>query len=97
MNEDLNALTLRNIFKLQLYKFLISLLKGNIPSFYNLLLSPFLTLHSYHTRGRIFRHPLITCEVDRRAVATQMILMLENIPIEEYNYFSVCKSCNNEK
>ena len=59
MYKNLNVLTLRNIFNLQLFKFLISLLKGELPLFYDLLLQPLHSLHQYHTRGSIFRHPLL--------------------------------------
>ena len=89
MYRNLNVLTLRNIFNLQLFKFLLSLLKGDLPLFYDLLLRPLHSLHQYQTRGGIFRHPLLTCEVERRAIANQMILLLEDIPIEQYLSLSV--------
>lgn len=97
MYSDLNVLTLRNIFKLQLFKFLISLLKGELPLFYNLLLQPLHSLHQYHTRGGVYRHPLVTCEVERRAISHQMILLMEDVNIEQYRSQSVKAASMNFK
>ena len=79
MYNNLRLLTVENLFKYQLFRFLNSLLNGTLPSFYNLLLRPLLSNHSYSTRARRFRHPLVVCEVERRAVAHQLVLMYEDV------------------
>ena len=60
-------------------------LNGNLPVFYNLLLRPLVATHRYGTRRGVFRHPMLTCEVERRAVAHQMILLYDEVPQEFYN------------
>ena len=77
MRNNLGLLTLNNLFKLYLIKFLSLLLKGDLPIFYDLLLRPLLPNHRYGTRTGRFRHPLIVCEVERRAVAHQLILIYD--------------------
>ena len=77
MYNDLGFLTLNNLYKLYLVKFLSLLMKGCLPIFYDILLRPLLPNHSYGTRCGRFRHPLITCEVERRAVAHQLILIYD--------------------
>ena len=79
MYNNLRLLTVENLFKYQLFRFLNSLLNGTLPSFYNLLLRPLLSNHSYSTRARRFRHPLVVCEVERRAVAHQLVLMYDDV------------------
>ena len=87
MYNDLGILTINNLFKLQLFRFLNQLLNGCLPNFYDLLLRPLLSTHSYGTRARRFRHPLIVCEVERRAVAHQLVLMYDVIGD---NFYNVC-------
>ena len=72
MYNNLGLLTLNNLFKLYLIKFLSLLLKGDLPIFYDLLLRPLLPNHRYGTRTGRFRHPLIVCEVKRRAELTTL-------------------------
>ena len=74
---------------LQLFKFMILILKGCIPFFYNLLLQPLITSHNYGTRAGAFRHPLISCEVERRSIASQLILMHEEINADVYVNLSI--------
>ena len=54
-------------------------MNGSLPYFYDLLLRPLLSTHNYNTRGGRFRHPLVICEVERRAMAHQLVLMNEEI------------------
>ena len=79
MYNNLGLLNLNNLYKLYLMKFLTLLLKGCLPIFYDLLLRPLLRNHRYGTRAGRFRHPLIVCEVERRAVVHQMILIYDDI------------------
>ena len=65
---------------MQMFKLLLSLLGGKFPVLYNILIEPHVSRHNYATRGGIFRHPYLTCEVERRAVPHQLILLLEVIP-----------------
>ena len=84
MYRGQKVLTFKNIFKLQLFKFLLSVLKGDLPLFYNLILRPLHSLNVYFTRGGEFRLPFVTCEVERRGIAYQMVSLLNNIEIELY-------------
>ena len=84
MYRSLGILTLRNLFKLRLFTFLMQLLRGELPNFYNLLLSPLLLNHSYHTRGNGFRHPLARCSVERRAINRQLVLLYEEVQAEVF-------------
>ena len=79
MYNRLGVLTINNLFKLYLFKFLNLLMNGCLPYFYDLLLRPLLSTHNYNTRGGRFRHPLVICEVERRAMAHQLVLMNEEI------------------
>ena len=97
MYRNFNVLTLRNVFKLQLFKLLISLLKGEMPMFYDLLLRPLVSSHSHSTRGGHFRHPLVSCEVERRAVANQLILCLDGLNIDIFIALSVKSATKNFK
>ena len=80
MYNNLSMLTVKNLFKLHLFKFLNLLMNGSLPFFYDLLLRPLLSTHSYNTRAGRFRHPLLICEVERRAIAHQLILLHEESP-----------------
>ena len=79
MYNSLGVLTVNNLFKLHLFKFLNLLMNGSLPYFYDLLLRPLLSTHNYNTRSVGFRHPLVVCEVERRAIAHQLVLMNEEI------------------
>ena len=80
MYRDLGLLQLKNIYKFNLYKLLRLLIDGELPEFWELLLSRYTTPHAYNTRHVRFRHPNINCEVERRALSYQLILMLEDLP-----------------
>ena len=71
-----------SIFQLHLYKMLRLLLDGELPEFWQLLLANYTTPHAYNTRGIRFRHPRIVCEIERRALSYQLILMLEDLPTD---------------
>ena len=80
MYKTLNILTIRNLFKFYMFKFLISLLNGFLPYFYDTLLQPLEVQHIYDTRNRRFYHPFITNEVVRRSVAPQLVKLYESVP-----------------
>ena len=95
MYRSLKILTVRNLYKLYLLKFMVSMQKGNLPYFYDTLLRPLESDHNYNTRTNTFRHPRITCEVERRSIAHQIVLLQEAVPPEIFNdaslYAIVCK------
>ena len=62
-----------------MFTLLLNLLRGTLPDFYEILLEPYLPTHNYATRTQ-FRFPLITCEVERRAVSSQLILLHNAVP-----------------
>ena len=80
MYKQLGILKIRSVFKYRLFAFLISLLNGTLPDFYELLLTPALTNHGYGTRNRNFRIPRVSCEVERRALSYQLIRLFEDLP-----------------
>ena len=86
MYNELGLLTVDNLFKYQLFRFLNLLLNGTLPSFYNLLLRPLLSVHTYSTRTRRFRHPPLVCEVERRAVAHQLVIMYDEIDLNLFSF-----------
>ena len=75
-----NLLNIASIFKYNLFKLLRHLLDGKLPYFYATLLEPYISHHSYQTRGSRFRHPALVCEVERKALPHQLILLYENLP-----------------
>ena len=79
MYNTLGLLTVNNLVKFQLFKFLNSLLNGTLPAFYDLILRPLLITHEYNTRTGDYRHPLVVCDVEKRAVAHQLILMYDDV------------------
>ena len=80
MYRELGLLKLNNIYKLNLYKLLRLLLDGELPEFWELLMAKYITSHAYNTRQIRFRHPNVRCEVERRALSYQLILLLEDLP-----------------
>ena len=76
----LSFLRLPNIFKLNLFKFLKLLLDGKLPVFWELLMARYVTPHSYSTRRVGFRCPDVSCEVERRGLSYQLIMLLEELP-----------------
>ena len=89
MYSRLNVLKVKNIFKMCLFRFLISVLKGFLPTFYNDMLAPLVPQHNYETRRLNFRHPPLSCEIERRGIVYQMILLNEGINFEVYANLSV--------
>ena len=57
------------------------LLGGKFTDLYDLLLRPYLTVHTYGTRGGMFRHPDLVCEVQRRFLPHQLILLYDSLPV----------------
>ena len=84
MYNFLNILTVRNLYKLYLFKFLLQMLYGVLPYFYESLLRPLLSTHEYNTRSGSHRHPMIHSEVERRSIVHQAILLHDSIPNEVY-------------
>ena len=80
MYKDLNVLNLKNLFKLYLFKFMVLMLEGLLPTFYELLLRPLESTHEHNTRSRSLRHPMLTSEIERRAIAHQVIILKESLP-----------------
>lgn len=79
-----NILRLESIFKLRLFKFLHALLNGRHPELFAVLLEPYLIPHNYGTRRGIFRHPDLTCEVERRFLSHQMIILYDQFQGEMF-------------
>ena len=79
MYNSLGVLTVNYLFKLQLFKFLNLLLNGCLPNFYDLLLRPLISTDNYNTRSVGFRHPLVGCEVESRAIAHQLLVMKDEL------------------
>ena len=80
--KNLGLLKLSSIYRYSLFKFLRLLLDGKLPEFWNMLLSEQLMNHAYNTRQPRFRHPALTCEIERRALPHQLILLYESVPRE---------------
>ena len=85
MYKQLGILKVNDIFKLRIFKLLVSLLSGSYPEFYDLLLRPYLTSHNHSTRNGIFRCPLVVCEVERRAASYQLIRLYDEVPACYHN------------
>ena len=84
MFRTFNLLRLGSLFKLRLYKFLRALLDGRLPELYDILLRPYLVHHRYVTRGGRFRHPNLSCEIERRFLSYQLIVLYEQLPNEVF-------------
>ena len=80
MYRTFSMLKLGSFHKLKLFKLLHALLGGRIPQLYEILLNPYHNQHNYATRGNIFRHPGLTCEIERRFLSHQLITLLEQLP-----------------
>ena len=80
MYDTFNILRLGSLFKLRLFKLLHALLNGKYPELFAMLLQPYLIPHNYGTRRGIFRHPALTCEIERRFLSHQLILLYEQLP-----------------
>ena len=79
MYNELGILKLKSVFQLRIFSLLVRLLKGMLPNLFELLLEPYLKAHN-RTRNGMFRIPLVSCEVERRAVSYQLINSYQNIP-----------------
>ena len=78
--KQLGLLNVRSVYQHNLFKLLRLLLDGELPEFWNILLAENLTSRVYNTRQSRFRHPALVCEVERRALPHQLILLHECIP-----------------
>ena len=94
--KKIGVLNLNSLFKMRMLKLLLSLLGGKVPSLYNVLLEPHESHHTYATRRGIFRHPYLTCEIERRAVSHQLILLHEEIP-EGFDNMSITRALKKYK
>ena len=80
MYRTLSMLKLGSRHKLKLFKLLRALLGGRISQLYEILLNPYCNQHNYATRGNIFRHPGLTCEIVGRFLSHQLITLLQQLP-----------------
>ena len=79
MYRTFGMLKLGSFHKLKVFKLLRAILGGQIPQLYEILLNLYYSQHNYATRGIIFRHPGLTCEIERRFLSHQLIA-LEQLP-----------------
>ena len=84
MYGTFSILRLGSLFKLRLFRLLYALLDGRYPELYDILLRPYLVHHTYATRRGLFRHPNLTCEIERRFLSHQLIILLEQLPSEVF-------------
>ena len=86
--KQLGLLKLTSVFRYNLFKFLKLLIDGKLPEFWNDLMSEYIAPHSYNTRQLRFRHPALVCEIERRALSHQLIILYERVPrnILEMNF-----------
>ena len=91
--KQLGLLKLSSIHKYELFKFLKLMLDGKLPEFWNILMAEYITPHTYNTRQIRLRHPALVCEVERRALPHQLIVLYEDIPsnLLEENYSTAVK------
>ena len=82
--KNFKVLTVRSIFKLQLFRFLLFVLSEN-SHFYNLLLRPREITHTYGTRRQTYRQPMLSCEVERRGIINQLIQMHSVTDMTEFS------------
>lgn len=97
MYRQMGLLRVENIYKLRMYRLLVTLMKGLYPYLFDLLLRPYNNSHNYMTRGRTFRYPLIVCEIERRAVSCQLIHLYDCVPdnFSDFNDFTLKRLMNN--
>ena len=91
--KRLGLMTLTSVYKYHLFKFLKLLLDGKLPEFWSILMAEYVTPHAYNTRQIRLRHPALACEIERRAMSHQLILLYENVPnnIIELHYQSAIR------
>ena len=92
MYTTLNILTVRNLYKLFLFKFLLKMQRGCLPYFFENILRPLLNSHTYNTRSGDFRHPMLHSENERRSIAHQVILLIESLHTDDYEPLSVASA-----
>ena len=80
MYKELKILKLSSQYRYNLFKFMRQLLAGKFPDLYDLLLRPYRSVHTYRTRGGMFRHPDLVCEIQRRFLPHQLILLYDGLP-----------------
>ena len=80
MYNSFGILRVGSLFRLRLFKLLHGLLNGKNPELFSILLQPYLIPHDYGTRRGLFRHPALTCEIERRFLSHQLILLYEQMP-----------------
>ena len=80
MYSTYSILRLKSIHNIKLFKLLRSLIDGRYPELFYILLRPYIIPHTYATRRGIFRHPDLTCEVERRFLSHQLIVLHEQLP-----------------
>ena len=80
MYRSNNILKIESIFKLYIFKLLKLLLDGKLPELYRLFLEPNSATRNNITRNRLFRHPLLSNEVERRFLPHQLITLHESTP-----------------
>ena len=85
MYNRVEQLKLNSLYTYHLFKFLRQLLCGKYPELYDLLLRPFLRIHTYGTRGGMFRHPDLVTEIERRFLPHQMITLYDKLPPSFFN------------
>ena len=56
------------------------MLDGKLLDFMDLLLADHIAVHAYNTRQIGYKHPALSCEVERRALPHQLILLYESLP-----------------
>ena len=78
--KQMRLMNFSSIYKLNLFKLLRQFLDGKFPEFWEMLLGNYVIPHTYNTRGVGFRHPNISCEIERRALSFQLIMMIEELP-----------------
>ena len=77
--KQLGLLKLPSVYKYNLFKLLRHLIDGNLPEFWNILMAEHVTSHAYNTRQHRFRHPALVCEIERRSLSHQLILLYESV------------------
>ena len=95
--KQLRLLNLTSVYKYSLFKILKQLLDGKLPELWNILMSEYETPHTYNTRQIRMRHPALVCEIERRAMSHQLILLYESLPrdILDNNYVTALKKFKN--
>ena len=97
MYNTLKILTIRNLYKLFLFKFFLLMKRGYLPYFFENILRPLQNAHTYNTRSGNYRHPMIYTEVERRSIAHQIVLLYESTPVQEYDSCSLAEAVSRFK